>query len=236
MNILIPAAGKGSRFVNSKYVLPKPCINVDKDFMLVRAAKTLGFKGQHIFLLQDNEYRDILAARLYETYPDAKVGVIDYYTEGAAQTALLARELIDNDDELIIANCDQIMEWNTDIALKQLRKFDAGIVTIESRDPKHSYAVIENNLVVDVQEKNVISNQALTGIHYWKHGSDFVRSASKMIEDNIRSGNNEFYIGPTYNNLIKEGKKIGSYLIKPDEIHFVGTPEDLERYESRKTK
>lgn len=236
MNILIPAAGKGSRFANSKYSLPKPCINIDREFMLVKAAKTLDFDGRHIFLLQENQCRDLLAARLYEVYPDAKIGVIDYFTEGAAQTALLAEELIDNDEELIIANCDQIMNWNSDVALKQLRKFDAAIVTIESNDPKHSYALIENNIVVEIQEKNVISNQALTGIHYWKRGKDFVRSATKMIEDNTRSGNNEFYIGPTYNNLIKEGKKIGSYLIRPDEIHFVGTPEDLELYESRKIK
>ena len=237
MRIVIPAAGKGSRFKNSKYSLPKPLIPVDGEPMLVRAAKLLGFRGMFIFLLQDNEHRDELAKKLYEAFPTCKIGVIDYDTYGSAETALLAEELIDTEEELIIANCDQIMNWgpwNSDIALKQLRKYDAGVVTIESNDPKHSYAVADNNLVTQIVEKEVVSNLALTGIHYWKNGSDFVKSTKIMIEKNIKS-NDEYYVGPTYNILIEEGKKVGYYTIPEDAIHFVGTPEDLEKYESRKT-
>lgn len=232
MKVIIPAAGKGSRFLE-KYTTPKPCITVDNEFMLVKAAKSLGVQAQFIFIIRENSLKNHLAEKLYETFPDCKIGVIDFDTDGSAETCLIAEDFIDIDEELIIANCDQIMNWNSEQALKQLRKFDAGLVTIESNDAKHSYAKIDNNLVVEVQEKNVISDIALTGIHYWKKGSDFVQCARRMISAEIRT-NNEFYVGPCYNEFIDMGKKVGYFQIDKKQIHFVGTPEDLEIYESRK--
>lgn len=232
MKVIIPAAGQGSRFLNSNYSLPKPCIQVDNEFMLVRAALSLNLEGQYIFILQENPYRDELAKRLYELFPDCKIGVIDFVTEGAAETCLIGEDFIDTDEELVIANCDQILNWNSEQALKQLRKFDAGLVTIESNDIKHSYAKVENNLVVEVQEKNVISGTALTGIHYWKHGCDFVKSARQMMSSNIKT-NNEYYVGPVYNEFIKSGKKVGYFQLEKKQIYFIGTPEDLQNYESR---
>lgn len=238
MNILIPAAGKGSRFLGSKYTLPKPQIIVDGEPMIITAAKKLGFTGRFIFIIQEHENRENTAAAIYSNFYMCDVAVIDFYTDGPAETALIAKDLINSNEELIIANCDQIMDWrywNADIALKQLRKYDAGIVTVRSNDPKHSYARISDNTVYEVQEKIVISDHALTGIHYWKQGSDFVRTASKMCSENARSSNGEFYIGPTYNYLINENKKIGSYQIEQKAIHFIGTSTDLEIYENRQT-
>ena len=238
MNILIPAAGRGSRFLGSKYNLPKPQIIVDGEPMIITAAKKLGFRGRFIFIIQEHENRENTAAAIYANFNMCNVAVIDFFTDGAAETALIAKDLIDTEEELVIANCDQVMDWNywnSDIALRQLRKYDAGIITVESNDPKHSYARISDNTVYEIQEKIVISDHALTGIHYWKNGSDFVRTASKMLSENARSSNGEFYIGPTYNYLINENKKVGAYQIDKKAIHFIGTPEDLEIYESRQT-
>ena len=236
MIILIPAVGKGERFKRSKYKVPKPNIQVDGIPMLVRSAKSLGFVGTYIFLIRENEFRDDLVKEIYKEFPKAKIGVISSDTEGAASTALIAEEFLNNKEELIIVNCDQVMDtlsWNADLVLKQLRKYDAGLVTINSEDSKHSYARIQDNFVVEVVEKDVISNVALTGIHYWKQASDFVTSAKDMISNGRRSFNGEFYIGPTYNELIKTGKKVGICMIPNHAIHFIGTPDDLERYESR---
>lgn len=238
MIILIPAVGKGSRFVGTKYKVPKPMIEVDGKPMLVRAAESLGFKGTYIFLIRENEFRDKLVEEIRKEFSKAKIGVVSHDTEGAASTALIADQFLNTDEELIIANCDQIMEaslWNTDIVMKQLRKFDAGIVTVSSTDPKHSYARIQDNFVVQVVEKEPISDVALTGIHYWKSAKDFVETANEMIENGRRASNGEYYIGPTYNELIKNGKKVGYHMISNDAIHFIGTPDDLEKYESRQT-
>jgi len=235
MNILIPAAGKGTRFLNSKYNLPKPCILIDDVPMIVKAIQSLKIKANVIVLIKNNELATELTNQIKNHIPQVTIGVVFEDTNGSAETALLAKDLIYNEEELIIANCDQIMHWDHEKALEQFRKFDGCICTIESTDTKHSYAGIDDTgLVANIVEKQVISNVALTGIHYWKKGKDFVSSAQIMIDSDIKSSNGEFYIGPTYNMLIKQGKKIGIHMIDDTDISFVGTPEDLEKYESRK--
>ena len=126
------------------------------------------------------------------------------------------------------------MSWNVVDVLADLRKFDAGLVTIHSDEPKHSYAKVENGLVTNVVEKQVISDIALTGIHYWKRGSDFVASAKQLIADDNRSLN-EFYISTTYNYLIEKGLKVGYHMLDDSGISFIGTPEDLDTYLGRRS-
>jgi dTDP-glucose pyrophosphorylase len=229
MNILIPAAGKGSRFSEAGFNLPKPLINVDNQHMIVRAVESLKLQGRFIFILQESLRH--IENLLKKVAPDCVIIYIDYYTSGAAISSLLAESHINNDDELIIANCDQIMEWNVDVALDELRQYDAGVVTLKSSDVKHSYVLLDSHgNVKQFAEKKVISNIALTGIHYWKKGSDFVNSAKELIN----TSEPEYYIAPTYNLLIQQGKKIGIHNIDESMIHFVGTPQDLKLYESRK--
>ena len=87
---------------------------------------------------------------------------------------------------------------------------------------------LENGFAKEFAEKNVISNNALTGIHYWKHGKYFVDSATKLIESN-NTTNNEFYVSATYNYLVDK-LKIGTYKVSTSEFHPIGTPYDLEKY------
>ena len=105
---------------------------------------------------------------------------------------------------------------------------DGGILTFQSTHPKWSYAKTnETGFVSEVAEKKPISTNATVGIYYWKKGSDYVRSAEQMIEKDIRT-NNEFYVCPTYNELIAEGKKIRIKNIA--KMWGLGTPEDLNNF------
>jgi len=234
MNIIIPAAGAGSRF-KPLYTEPKPYIKVDGMSMIALAVKTLDLAGTYHYILPAHEDTSAVQEELELLTPNCTFTVIDYVTEGAVQSVLLLEDLINNDEELIIANCDQVMEWNSLPAITRLRMFDAGLVTIDDDNPKHSYALLdtESTFVTKVVEKEVISNNALTGIHYWKHGSDFVDSGKRMIAEDNRSLN-EFYISATYNYLIKDGLTVGDYMIDNNEIHFIGTPEDLDKYNGSK--
>jgi NDP-sugar pyrophosphorylase family protein len=228
MNIVIPAAGAGSRF-KPLYKEPKPYIKVDGMSMIALAVKTLDLDGTYHYILPKHNLTEDVMHELRNITPNCTFLVIDYVTEGAVQSVLLLEELINNDDELVIANCDQVMKWASADAIYQLRNFDGGLITIPDNNPKHSYALVEKNKVVKVVEKEVISNNALTGIHYWKRGSDFCNSGSVMIAEDNRSLN-EFYISATYNYLINDGLSIGEYMIDHEEIAFIGTPEDLEKY------
>jgi len=229
INILIPMAGEGSRFKNT-HSLPKPLISVNDKPMIVRAIESLGITGKYHFVIRNNEFMQQTIGAIYSTCPDPNIVSVNYTPNGSAASALIMEDYINKDDELIIANCDQIMNWNAYDVISDMRTYDGAVVTITDNDPKHSYVKIEDGFAIQFVEKEVISKHALTGIHYWKHSKYFFESAKRMINDGKKSANGEYYIAPTYNYLVKEGMDIGVCRIKNSEFYPVGTPEDLEKY------
>ena len=236
MNVVIPMAGLGMRFAKEGFNLPKPLIDINGTPMIIRAVKSLGIpNANYLFVIGKSNYSDILKAELLKSVNCTFIEV-DMVTDGPASSVLLFEDFINNQEELIVANCDQIMEWNPEIFLINARQFDGAIVTYHENTEKNSYARIDKaGLVLEVKEKEVISSVALNGIHYWKNGHNFVKSAQMMIKEDARAPNGEFYVGPTFNFLIKMGYKVGIYHIPNQMHHAVGTPEDLKafiRYEN----
>jgi len=231
MNILIPMAGRGKRFEDVGYSFPKPLIDIEGKPMIQLIIENLNLTGKHIFLCQKEHYEKYALNELLEMLsPNCEIIQIDGITDGAAVTALKAKELINNDEELIIANSDQWINWNPQHFLSFLRNNDAdgGIVTFISTHPKWSFVKLnEAGLITEVAEKKPISNIATVGIYYYKHGKTFVEAAEQMITKNIRT-NNEFYIAPTFNEIIQNGGKIFHYPIA--EMYGLGTPEDLQHF------
>lgn len=232
MNILIPMAGLGSRFPNSK--VPKPLIQVNGKPMIQRAIESMGIDGNYIFITRsEHNQKYNLDKNLIQLFPNAKTIAVDELTEGPACTALLAEHFTNNSEPLIIANCDQIMKWDSLTFNMVCNNYphDGFVVTYFANTEKNSYAKLDNNgFVLEMKEKEVISNVSTNGIHFWKEGQFFVESVYKMIEADDRAPNGEFYIAPSYNYLIRNGKKIGVYHI-PNEQHWaVGTEDDLDLY------
>jgi NDP-sugar pyrophosphorylase family protein len=238
MNILIPMAGLGSRFPSHTYPMPKPLIEVNGEPMISKAIKSLNLDGNYFFVIAKNQFTSLVEKTITAIKPGSKFIEIDYITEGPANSALLFRNQINSNEELVIANCDQLMEWNSENFLHNVRLYDGAVVTYHTDTDKNSYARLDKNgLVVEIREKEVISNVSLNGIHYWKKGSHFVNSADKMMELQDRAPNGEFYIGPTYNHMIRQGLKVGIYHIPNEQHHPVGIPDDLKKYlEHEKTK
>lgn len=224
-------AGAGSRFEKAGYSFPKPLIEVRGNPMIATVVENLNLQGQYIFLVQKSHYEKYdLKGMLSMIAPGCEIVQIDGITEGAACTVLTARELIDSDEQLVIANSDQWIKWNSLETISSFNDKDSngGILTFNSVHPKHSFAKVDGNgWVSEVAEKNPISNNATVGIYHWKHGSDFVRYADQMIAKNIRT-NNEFYVCPVYNEAIKDGKKFKASRV--DEMWGMGTPEELTNY------
>ena len=228
LNVLIPMAGAGSRFSKVGYDLPKPLIDVNHKPMIQVVVENLNIDANFIFIVQKSHREKYnLDALLNLIAPDCKIVEVDGLTEGAACSTLLAKQFIDNDRPLIMANSDQYIEWNSNEFLYKMQeqKTDACILTFESTHPKWSYVKIENGLVIEVAEKNPISNMATVGIYYWKHGKDYVKYAEQMISKNIRV-NNEFYVCPVFNEAVQDNKKITTFNI--EKMWGIGTPEDLE--------
>lgn len=229
VNILIPIAGLGSRFPSNKYPI-KPLIPIHGKPMIVRAVESLGIKGNYIFVVRVNEYTDEIVSTIYKYIPYAHIVYTDKLTDGPACSALLCESIINNNHKLVITNCDQIMEWDSLSFMHHAKMYDGCVVTYTSNSKKNSFAKLGNDgKVLYIREKEVISNIALNGIHYWRHGKYFVESAKRMIANNERY-NNEFYIGPSFNYMVSSDLHVGIHHIPNMQHNAVGTPEDLKTY------
>lgn len=237
INIVIPMAGHGSRFSKAGYKDPKPLIPVNGKPMIEIVVDNLRPSKEHrfIFICQSEHVKNYpLRLLLEEKAPGCKIIEVNQVTEGAACTVLLAKEFINNQDQLMIANCDQYIDVdiNEYLAVLNDASADGLIMTMKAYDNKWSFIKLnEKNEITLVVEKEVVSDEATVGIYNFQRGSDFVEAAENMIQKNLRV-NNEFYVAPAYNEMIKVGKQIKYFNIGSlgCGMHGLGTPEDLIKF------
>ena len=210
-------AGKGSRFAHSEYDTPKVLIDISGKPMYLHALESLGLAGKVIAVTQSSHSIAIDNAIVIKT---------DKVLQGAVMSAMLAKEHIDNEDELIVMNADQIIEWDPGM-IENAKAYDGALLLFNAIGNRWSFARVLDSLIIEVAEKKEISTHALAGVHYWKRGSDFVKYAQEMIEEQDLT-NNEYYVAPIYNYAIKDGKKIMPIFIK--QMYDLGTPEALTNY------
>lgn len=238
LNIVIPMAGKGSRFADNGYAFPKPLIDVAGRTMIEVVIKNLRPKNtdfRFIFICQREHYEKY---DLHNVFRNAvggdnfEVVKLNGVTAGAACTVLTAKSFINNEDDMLIANSDQYIDFDINAFIERARngEKDGLIQTFEASHPKWSYARIDKDgKVLETAEKKLISNKATTGLYYFKHGADFVKGAESMIKKDCKH-NGEFYVCPVYNELIIEGADIFIDDITIDKMHGLGTPEDLNNF------
>ena len=232
LNVLIPMAGAGSRFEQAGYTFPKPLIEVNNKPMIQVVVDNLNIDANYIYVVQKSHRKKYnLDTMLNLITPGCKIVEVDNLTEGAACTALLAKDYINNNTPLFFANSDQFVEWDSNEFMYKMNETnaDGGIVTFKATHPKWSFAKVNphTGLVEEVAEKNPISDDATVGYYYWKNGSDFIKYAEQMIGKNIRV-NNEFYVCPVFNQAIEDAKEIRTFNVK--KMWGLGTPEDLNNY------
>lgn len=231
LNILIPMAGAGSRFEKAGYTFPKPLIDVNGKPMIQVVIDNLNIEANYIYVVQkEHRAKYNLDTLLNLITPGCKIVEVDELTEGAACTTLLAKEYINSDAPLLMANSDQFVEWDSNEFMYKMieQKLDGGFLTFNATHPKWSFTKVdENGYATELAEKNPISDIAIVGIYYWASGAEYVKYAEQMINKNIRT-NNEFYVSPVYNEAIGDGKKIKPFHI--EKMWGLGTPEDLVHY------
>jgi NDP-sugar pyrophosphorylase family protein len=230
-------AGRGSRFAKEGYDLPKPLIPVHGKEMIRVVINNIKPKQEHRFIflcLKDHAVKYQIDKKLKIWVPDCQIILIENVTEGAACTVLLAKDLINNNDGLMIANSDQWVDFDINDYLHAMEKdsFDGYIMTMWADHPKWSYVGFDSKGEINrVVEKEVVSNEATVGIYNFARGSDYVNAAENMIKKNLRV-NNEFYVAPTYNEIISAGSKVGYYNIgkEYDGMYGMGIPSDLQKF------
>jgi dTDP-glucose pyrophosphorylase len=237
INIVLPIAGRGSRFAEAGFQLPKPLISVHGQPMIEVVVNNIKPLCKHRFIFVAlKEHLDHLGMKetLNRIAPGCIIVPVNEVTEGAACTVLLAREFIDNNDQLMIANSDQWVDIdiNEYLAIMNDKNINGLIMTMWADDPKWSFVGFDKMGEVNkVVEKEVISNEATVGIYNFQRGSDFVKAADQMIAKNLRV-NNEFYVAPAYNEMIKNTAKITIFNIgkEYDGMYGLGIPSDLNKF------
>ena len=230
INVVLPIAGLGQRFIDGGYETPKPLIKINGKYIIEKALESINHKDLNLFFIVRQEHVDEfnIDTILKEKFgDDIHITIIDYTTDGALCTCLLVEELINDDNPLVIFTPDCYFEPQFN-PKKVHEKYDGMVVVFESDNSAHSYVVLnDDGYVIKAAEKEVISNNAVGGLYYYRKGSDFVKYANQLINDGERV-NDEFYICPGFNYLIKDNGKIG---IDKNTKHLIlGTPEDLEEY------
>ncbi|HET8869657.1 MAG TPA: glycosyltransferase family 2 protein [Aquabacterium sp.] len=233
VNIVVPMAGRGSRFSKAGYELPKPLLFVHGRPMIEVVIDNIRPSSPHRFIFicqREHLERYALTQSLSYAGPDTVIIPIDGVTEGAACTVMLAEAWINNENPLMIANCDQYISTPIDEYLDAMTNgdYDGFIMTMKANDPKWSFVRLgSEGEVTEVVEKKVVSDEATVGIYNFRKGSDFVAAAGRMIAHGDRT-NSEFYVAPAYNYLPK-GARLGYMNIgsERDGMYGLGIPEDL---------
>lgn len=227
LKLIMPMAGNGSRFQQQGYTDPKPVIDVQGKPMFVRTIESIGLEfDDYIFIVQQAHN---ISDKVREYYPHAKIVELDGVTQGAACSVATAAPYMQDDDSFCVCNCDQFFEWNS-LEFEQHRLNDGVILLFQDpmRDPKWSFAAYEptSQRVYKVAEKDPISEYATAGLYYWRSWAVYMQSLNMMMAADDRT-NGEFYLCPVYNHTLRQQDRTVTGIMI-DEMHGVGTPEDLE--------
>ena len=237
IEIVVPMGGGGKTFGERGFTFPKPLIEIEGKPMIELVVQNLKPSGPHRFTFicrQDHLQAFALRDVLELIAPGCNVVAMPAATAGALCSVLLAAETLASDNELLVANADQQVDVSIDDYLAAARRgsWDGYVMTFPSTHPKWSFVRIEGDLVVAAAEKRPISKHATVGLYYFRRATSFLEGAERMLVKNA-SVDGQFYVCPVYNELILAGRRVSHYPIAREQMHSLGTPEDLEAFVGR---
>ena len=241
LHIIMPMAGEGSRFKNEGYTIPKPLIELEGRELYRHALDSLNTleadEFKYTFIVRE-EFYGVISKQIWKSYPNANILSVKETTKGALETVMLAEDYIEEDDYVIVMDCD--LEFESEEFIGELNdaidNIEPMLLSFYSRDPKYSYVAINDlNDVINVAEKEVISTHAIGGCYCLGSGKLFKKCAKMYIYDFYKGKINspEIYISLIYNYIINECETpVNVYDMNFHEDHYwsYGTPYDLEHY------
>lgn len=236
INILIPLAGKNQFFSELEYPFPKSLIEFNGKTMIehiINNFTSIKKLKQFIFIVNSEDCKKYHLDNILNilTNHTCKIIKLDNETKGAACSAMMAVEYIDNDTPLIISNADQLFDVCLDKVISSFDNIDAGVIIFESIHPRWSYVRLDReNKVTETAEKRPISKSAIAGFYYFTKGSDFIFSSSKMIKKDA-SVNELYYVSPALNEMVLQNKIISIFKIENNKYHTFYTPQKIKEYE-----
>ncbi|WLH90432.1 glycosyltransferase family 2 protein [Pseudomonas sp. FP453] len=237
LNIVVPMAGAGSRFAVAGYADPKPLIPVHSVPMIKVVIDNLTPACEHrfIFICQAAHVEAYgLKDKLQAWAPGCAIVELNGVTEGAACTVYAAKDLIDSDHPVMIANSDQYVDVDINDYLSAMQAQDADglIMTMKANDPKWSFVgFADDGRINSVVEKEVISDEATVGIYNFRSGRQLIGAIEAMFDKDLRV-NGEFYVAPAYNEMIEDQALVIHYNVGSEGagMYGLGIPADLNLF------
>ena len=236
INILIPLAGKNQFFNEAEYPYPKPLIEINNKTMIehvINNFNAIEGEKQFVFVVNSEDCKKYHLDNILNLLigDSCKIIKLDNETKGAACSAMMAIEYINNDLPLIIANADQLFDDNLQDIIADFKGVDAGVITFKSIHPRWSYVRINSDYnIVETAEKRPLSKHAIAGFFYFAKGSDFINSAMNMIQKDV-SVNDLYYISPTLNEMVLKNKKLLISEVDGAKYHTFYSPKKIQEYE-----
>jgi len=236
-NLLVPMAGRGQRFIEAGYKVPKQFIYIGATQLIDISLGCFDLDECNlIFVVRDDQICNFNVDQILRSKygDDITIVVTDGLTEGSTCSCLLAHEYIDNKRPLFIHTLD--IEFSPGVKPHEIVQSDCDgmLLTFKSNSSNYSYVDLDGEgNVIATAEKKVISDKACVGIYYFKEGRQFCDNAREMIQRNLRT-NNEFYITPLYNLLVEKGLTIKTKDV--EKMHIFGTPKEFEFYKNNVIK
>jgi len=236
-------AGRGDRFVAKGYRSPKPLIQLNDGRMIIEHVLDM-FQDpddKFIFICNDEHLSTTgMADILEELRPDCQIVAIPPHKKGPVYTLLPAFDLIDHDEEIVVAYCDGTVKWNRQDFNLSMAEADGALITHTGFHPhtlsstKMAFIKEDRGQVLEVKEKacytdDPFSEHASSGIYYFKKGSYLKKYCQQLIDLNLNY-NGEFYVTLVYNLLIQDGLRVKYY--DTDYVAILGTPEDTSNFEA----
>ena len=237
LTIIIPMAGRGSRFKDVGYEYPKPFIDVAGVPMVERVRANLP-QADKLIVVALEEHAPLVREWLAKVNTAEKLnypmGIHTTYipevTAGAACTVYGVMEEVHPESELLVANSDQWLDWSPAHFIDFCRRSgaDGVIPCFRDTDPKWSFLLLrDNGTVRETIEKVVVSEWATCGLYYWQRAKACFSSIERMVKEDVQV-NSEWYLVPSYNRLIRDdGAVIVPYPVP--RMVGLGTPMDLEK-------
>lgn len=239
LHIIMPMAGEGRRFFKKGWTTPKPLIELHGVPLFMRAIGSVYVEDaamKYSFIVRKEHIdRYAIDERIKSQLPEANIISVERTTRGAVESCMMAEKYVDNEDAVLVLDCDLEFRSKDYIAgirqsLQQPASEACGgiLVSFESDLPQYSYAEVDDKMIVKrTAEKEVISHHALCGAYFFSSARGFMQAAHHLLDEPFFT-KPEYYVSLLYNYLLSDGEKIR--LTTMEEYYSYGTPEELERY------
>ncbi len=233
MIIVLPMAGRGSRFEGHGYQRPKPLILVNGVPMFVKSLASIkGVPHSKLVIVALKEHEDAFGIRHYiQEYgiANTELVLIEEVTQGQLCTVLAAREFIDKEEDILIIGSDTIVDSSIGRDIQHKDSQCKGLISVaDMPGDRWSFAAVDTQgKVYQVAEKQRISSHASTGMYYFSNGREFVSYSDEMIS-NKETTKGEYYVIPVYQKMIAKGELVG--ISQANAMWDLGTPDALNDY------